>query len=130
MFDGGNQQIAVLTEPPGAMCAIDRGGLVLGTIPRTPGIVQFEKTKQDVGVSCVKNGYGAVVATVPSRFTGVTFANFALGLGAVGAAAFLVDASTGANWTYSNPVTLRLTPGPSLPPRRVQALDAYGTPTP
>lgn len=130
VIDGSQQQIAVVTEPPGALCAVDRGGVVVGTVQRTPGIVQFERSKQDVAVSCVKDGYGAVIAAVPSRFTGMTFANFALGFGAGSAAAFLVDAATGSNWTYSSPVTLRLARGPALPARRIVAVDAYGSPTP
>ena len=62
---------------------------------------------------------------MPSKFTSVTFANFAIG-GGIG---FLVDASTGANWMYPKHVIVDMPQGASTTVVPVLGRDPSGKPT-
>jgi hypothetical protein len=115
IVDGSSQSVSVSTTPAqGAACILknSEGEWYL----TSPGSVTVHKTKNDLAVDCKRDGYqpGHMVAT--AHFGGATFGNIVLG-GGVGA---IVDAASGANYYYDNPITVPLgepsTPAAS-PPR-------------
>ena len=48
IIEGTSQEIAVNTNPPGAMCRFEREGTVIATIPVTPAATTIKKTKHDI----------------------------------------------------------------------------------
>jgi hypothetical protein len=70
----------------------------------SPGSVQVHKTKNDLTVSCAKDGFQPGSQVAVSKFGGATFGNILLG-GGVGA---IVDAASGANYYYDSPLTVPL----------------------
>lgn len=110
VIDGPNQNITVSTNPEGAQCAVDRAGTRLGMINPTPGSLRIDKSKNDLTVTCEKDGFLGANISQTASFGGVTFGNILLG-GAVG---FIVDAASGANYSY--PSELRLDMAPVVKP--------------
>jgi hypothetical protein len=96
----------VTTNPPGAHCDIDRSGAHIGTVDPTPGSLHFDKSKNDVTVSCKEQGYQAASVTQSPKFVGTTFGNIVAG-GLVGVA---VDAASGANYQYPDEIKVELAP--------------------
>src|SRR5437868_2403323 len=90
IVEGTTQNVSVITQPPGASCTISRDGVVLGAVPSTPGSVKIGKSKNDISVSCAKEGFEAATMNYQSSFNGMTFGNIIVG-GAIGA---VVDASS------------------------------------
>lgn len=103
IVEGTTQPVSVSTVPEqGAACTLSNSQ---GTWYLTsPGSTTVHKTKTDLTIDCTKTGYapGHLVAT--SHFGGTTFGNIILG-GVVGAG---VDAASGANFYYDNPITVPL----------------------
>ena len=116
VFEGKAQQISINTNPPGADCGLYReGGLRIGKIENTPGTVLIEKTKRDIIVVCVKQGYEQATFVNHSGVAGAAFANiiggiFTLGIStAIGVA---IDSSNGSDNKYDgivNVTMIRLT---------------------
>ena len=77
----------------------------MGTVPLTPGSVQVSKSKNDMDVTC-EPGYQTATVSKSSSFGGATFANIIAG-GMVGA---VVDAASGANYTYPSEVLVSMAP--------------------
>jgi hypothetical protein len=103
IVDGSTQSVSVSTTPvQGAACTLTSSQ---GTwYVTTPGTVQVHKTKNDLTVTCSKDGFQPGSQVAVSKFGGATFGNIVLG-GGVGA---IVDASTGANYYYDSPLTIPL----------------------
>src|SRR5207302_7076201 len=112
IMEGTSQSVQITTTPPGARCFIDREGARLGEVGSTPGSIRLDKSKNDIVVTCAKEGFQpATVAQSPS-FSGTTFGNIIVG-GGIGA---IADAASGANYYYPNQVVLTLAPaGPVAP---------------
>jgi hypothetical protein len=106
IIEGGAQSVSISTTPAGAICNVDRAGTHLGTVATTPGSLRFDKSKNDITVSCAKEGYQTASVTESPKFVGTTFGNIVAG-GLIGVA---VDAATGANYTYPGEVRLDLAP--------------------
>ena len=106
VMKGTTQDIAVETNPPGATCTVSRNGAQLAVLSATPGKVQVGRDKSPLTVSCTKSPESTtpVNQTVESKFNGATFGNILAG-GVIGV---VVDASTGANYTYPELVTVSL----------------------
>jgi hypothetical protein len=85
---------------------VDRTGAHLGTVATTPGSVRLDKSKNDITVSCSKDGYQSASVSESPKFVGTTFGNIIAG-GVIGVA---VDAATGANYEYPSEVRLDMTP--------------------
>ena len=102
IMSGTDQTVTVSTTPPAATCVLDRVGSRIGAIPLTPGSVRIDKSRNDISVTCVKEGFQTAVISHSSRFNGATFGNIIVG-GVIGV---LVDASSGANFNY--PADIRL----------------------
>ena len=106
IVEGGSQNVTVETSPPGATCAVDRMGQRLGMVAPTPGTVRIDKSKNDLAITCTKDGFRpASIAQAPS-FGATTLGNIIAG-GVIGV---VVDAASGANYTYPADVKLELSP--------------------
>jgi len=84
IIEGRSQQIAVNTNPAGADCALYRQGLRIATVQNAPGSTLVEKTKHDIWVVCVKQGYQQATYFNHSGAAGATFGNIILGEGLAG----------------------------------------------
>jgi hypothetical protein len=103
---GHSQQINVTTNPPGAICSLERDGGSIATVNPTPGTVTVEKSRKDLSVACRKDGYMPAEGKVASKFHPMTFGNILLG-GIIG---FGVDAASGAMTEYEEMIMVRLIP--------------------
>ncbi|MBM3648411.1 MAG: hypothetical protein FJX11_11530 [Alphaproteobacteria bacterium] len=103
---GTTQEVFAQTEPAGADCRLDKDGINVGIVRPTPGKVNLPRSKSDVIVSCVREGYEQSNEVLVSSFSGATVGNILLG-GLVGIA---VDAASGANNKYPERVTVVMTP--------------------
>ncbi len=103
IVDGSTQSVSVSTSPvQGAACTLTNSE---GTwMLTTPGSVQVHKTKNDLTVTCTKNGFQSGSQVAVAKFGGATFGNIVLG-GGVGT---IVDAASGANYYYDSPLTIPL----------------------
>jgi hypothetical protein len=120
IMEGSGQSVAISTTPPGAICNVDRTGTHLASVTATPGSLRLEKSKNDLDVSCVKEGYGKSIVSVSPKFVGTTFGNIVAG-GVIGVA---IDAASGANYSYPSDIHLDLIAAPSE-----TISSASGTPT-
>lgn len=130
LINGSNQSVSVATTPAGASCAIDRAGEHLGSVGVTPGNLTVSKSKNDLLVTCDKEGYRQATLTQPPKFVATTVGNLIAG-GLVG---IVVDAASGANYVYPAEVHLDLAPNaPTLatvPAPQVVPTSAYTVPMP
>jgi hypothetical protein len=103
IVDGSTQSVSVTTSPTeGAACTLTNSE---GTwFLTSPGSVQVHKTKNDLTVTCTKDGFQPGSQVAVSKFGGATFGNIVAG-GGIGA---IVDAASGANYYYDSPVTVPL----------------------
>lgn len=104
ILKGTSQTIAVNTNPPGANCVLRREGGVIATANPTPQIVEVSKSKEDIEVSCQKEGYEDGLTGIASEGDLTTAGNILAG-GLVGVA---IDAGTGALNEYPPSVSLTL----------------------
>jgi hypothetical protein len=105
VIEGSTQSVAVITPPAdGAKCTLTNSeGMWFLT---SPGNVQVHKTKNDLRITCKKNGFVDAAITVAPHFNGATLGNVIAG-GVVGVG---VDASTGANYTYPTSIAVPMRP--------------------
>ena len=119
LVNGSSQNVTVSTNPPGASCTLDRIGARIGAIPATPGSVRLDKSKNDLSVTCAKDGYQTATVSRAPSFGGATFGNLIAG-GVIGV---VVDAASGANYSYPDDIRMDLAanPAPAVPPMALQA---------
>ena len=103
---GSDDTVTVDTRPPGATCELKQGGAVIAYINPTPGSVSIAKSKDDVMLTCEKEGYEPEAGVLSSEFQAMTFGNILFG-GLIGVA---VDAASGAMNKYPPLISLTLTP--------------------
>ena len=126
IFEGTSQSVQVSTTPPGARCFVDREGARLGEVGSTPGSIRLDKSKNDIVVTCSKEGYQtATIAQSPS-FSGTTFGNIIVG-GGIGA---IADAASGANYQYPTQVLLTLAANAPAAPAAVPVTPVTQAPLP
>jgi uncharacterized protein YceK len=106
IIDGSSEKIGITTgSVTGAHCVLSNGRGQWSVV--TPGKVTVERSKHDMKVTCSKQGYQDVAATIPSDIDGWTLVNFAFvnlpGLG--------VDAWTGAINDYDDTTTVHMSQG-------------------
>ena len=128
LVNGSSQTITVSTTPQGATCTLDRVGVRVAVIGPTPGTIRLNKSKNELTVTCTKDGYETATVTHSPSFSFVTLGNVIAG-GLVGV---VVDASTGANYEYAEDVELTMvgqgpTRYPPLP-ARTRHLGLYALP--
>jgi hypothetical protein len=109
IVNGTTQSVSILTTPAdaeGAKCELRNSeGAWFVT---TPGSAVVHKTKNDLTVTCKKDGFQDATMVVPSKFGGATAGNILAG-GIIGVG---VDAASGANYSYQNQTILQLVPVP------------------
>jgi hypothetical protein len=103
IVEGTTQSLSVNTIPAdGAKCTLTNSQ---GTwYVTTPGSVTVHKTKTDLDVTCIKQGFQPGHLMAVSHFGATTAANVIAG-GIVGIG---VDAASGANYHYDNPISVPL----------------------
>lgn len=111
IVSGTSQEIKVVTNPPGASCALEREGGVIARVEQTPGGVTIKKTKHDITLKCNKEGYQEATYLNHSGAEGATFGNMVLG-GGIG---WAIDSASGADNKYDGVVNLTLTPSNAAP---------------
>ena len=104
LVNGTSQTVTVATTPPSASCTLDRVGARVGVIPQTPGSLRIDKSKNELSVTCSKDGFDTATVTRSPSFSGATFGNIIAG-GLVGV---VVDAASGANYAYPDTIELAL----------------------
>lgn len=112
IVEGTDQTVTVTSDPSGASCELKRDGQVIGIVNPTPGSVQIDKSKKDISVQCVKEGYADAGGALGSDFQGMTFGNILFG-GLIGVA---VDAGSGAMHEYEPLIHVELSPQTGAPP--------------
>jgi hypothetical protein len=125
IIEGRSQQIVVNTNPAGADCGLYRSGLRIATVQNTPGSALIEKSKYDIWIACVKQGYQQATYYNHSGVAGATVGNILLG-GGVG---WIVDSATGSDNKYDSPVNITMVPvqsgqpaGPTILPSNFEAM--------
>ncbi len=103
---GSKQNIGIQTDPEGASCELQREGQIIGVVSPTPGTVEVEKDKDNIEVTCKKQGYKTTSDSISSAFQQWTLGNVLIG-GVIGVA---IDAGSGAAMQYPPAVSLKLTP--------------------
>jgi hypothetical protein len=98
--------VVVNTNPAGADCGLYRQGLRIATVQNAPGSALIEKSKHDIWVVCVKQGYQQATYFNHSGVAGATVGNIILG-GGIG---WIVDSATGSDNKYDSPVNMTLVP--------------------
>jgi uncharacterized protein YceK len=106
IMEGSSQSVSVSTTPAGALCNVDRAGTHIGTVAATPGSIHLDKSKNDLMISCTKEGFQPATLAQSPKFVGTTFGNIVAG-GLIGVA---VDAASGANYEYPSDIHLDLAP--------------------
>jgi hypothetical protein len=103
IIQGTTQSVSVATAPEqGAQCALKNSE---GTwFVTSPGSATVHKTKNDLTVSCKKDGYPGGETLATSHFGGTTAGNVIAG-GVIGIG---IDAASGANYYYDSPITVDL----------------------
>jgi hypothetical protein len=103
IIQGTTESVSVTTTPEqGAQCSLKNSE---GTwFVTTPGSATVHKTKNDMTVSCKKDGYPGGETLAASHFGGTTAGNVIAG-GVIGIG---IDAASGANYYYDSPITVDL----------------------
>jgi len=83
-------------------------GVRVGAISATPGSVRLDKSKNDLAVTCSKDGFQTATVNHAAAFSGATFGNIIAG-GVVGV---IVDAASGANYSYPDDIRLDMAANP------------------
>ena len=118
LVNGTSQTVTVSTTPPGASCTLDRMGTRIGAISVTPGSVHLDKSKNDLSVTCAKDGFQTATVSHAPNFGGATFGNIIAG-GVIGG---VVDAASGANYSYPDDIRVDMAAAvPTTPPMAQQA---------
>ncbi|GAK44011.1 conserved protein [Tepidicaulis marinus] len=94
------------TNPTGANCELKREGVAIGRVSPTPGAVTIRKTKHDITIVCLKDGYQEASYFNKSDVAGATVGNVILG-GGIG---WAIDSASGADNKYTSPVNITLVP--------------------
>lgn len=106
IIEGRSQQILVNTNPAGADCGLYRQNIRIATVQNAPSSALVEKTKHDIWIVCVKQGYQMATHYNHSGAAGATFGNIILG-GGIG---WAIDSASGADNKYESPVNITLVP--------------------
>lgn len=106
IVSGTSQTLTINTNPPGADCKLTRNDIVIGRVNPTPGGIVVQKTKHNITVACVKDGYQEATYVNKSGIEGATFGNIVLG-GGIG---WAIDSASGADNKYDEVMNLTLVP--------------------
>ena len=110
VFEGTSQEITIVTNPPGATCALEREGLPIQTIVSTPGTALVRKSKYDITVKCNKPGFEEAQYLNNSGTSAYIAGNIAADLILTLGVSSIVDSASGADNKYDSIVNLSLVP--------------------
>jgi hypothetical protein len=112
IIKGTTQSIAIATPPTtGATCVLSSKEGNWEVL--SPGIAQgVRKSKEDVQISCSKDGWQTAAGTIPSDFQGWTIGNIFVPGALIGLG---VDAATGAINEYPSSFQVPMQPDPHAP---------------
>jgi hypothetical protein len=110
VFEGTSQDITINSNPPEAICVLDRPGLPIGGEVKTPGKVTVRKSKFDITVRCNKPGYQEASYLNHSGTSATIAANVVVDLLLTAGISSIVDSSTGADNKYDSVVNIMLVP--------------------
>ena len=79
IVQGAGQNLTVTTNPAGASCRLERQGAAVGVIAPTPGTLRLDKSRQELVVTCSREGHDPTTARHVSEFGPATFGNFIVG---------------------------------------------------
>ena len=106
LFDGTKQRITISSTPLGAECVVVRAGDILAPVGHTPFAITVAKTKDDIQVDCMKDGYALASDTLPSGMAAA-----ALGDALVGSlSGWAIDSINGSDNKYDSRITVDLRP--------------------
>lgn len=106
IIEGTSQDITLTSVPSEAACTVQKNGVTIATVNKTPGRVTVDKSSADLTVVCNKEGFKETRGTLESDLAAATFGNAIAG-GLIGV---VIDASTGANSKYDDTITVTLVP--------------------
>lgn len=106
IVSGKSQTITINSNPQGARCEVTRGGRIIAVVDKTPGSIYIEKTKEDLNITCKKEGYEDSQGFAESGTDTALFGNLIIG-GLIGAG---VDWASGAHNKYPEYITVNLVP--------------------
>lgn len=106
VFDGTTQRITISSSPLGAECVVVRAGDMLAPVGRTPFVITVAKTKNDIQVDCMKDGYAQASDTLTSDIAAATFGDALVG----SVSGWAIDSIVGADNKYSSSITVDLKP--------------------
>ena len=117
ILEGTSQEIIVNSDPQQADCVLARNGLSIGSVRSTPGSVTVQRTKNDIRITCNKEGFHESVLINESGLSAWVAGN-------VVSTIFLpitagIDSASGADNKYDSPAMIRMVPT-SEPPPEVQ----------
>ena len=104
IIEGTSQEIVINTNPAGADCSLERGGISIARVNPTPGAATIKKTKYDITIRCNKDGFEEATFLNHSGSAGATFGNIVAG-GGIG---WAIDSAAGADNKYDSPVNITL----------------------
>ena len=104
IFTGTSQRIVLDTNPQGASCDVQQGGIMVAHVPRTPDMVDVSKSSAAIEVTCSKPGYHTQRLTEISGANGWVFGNLVIG-GLVGV---VIDFGSGAAYRYQPSMAMDL----------------------
>lgn len=104
IMEGSDQSIQFSSRPEGASCDIMREGAMLYANVVLPAALNLEKDKDELVITCRKDGYHDAIINSESDFEGMTLGNLLLG-GLIG---FGIDFASGAARKYPNHIIITL----------------------
>lgn len=109
IVEGSDQSIAIVTEPDSAQCVFSRDGNTVGAVGRTPGSTVVTKSKDDITVTCKREGFMETSEVVESGTSGWSVGNIIFGIlgGGIG---LIVDSASGAMNKYPETIHVALVP--------------------
>lgn len=109
IVSGTAQDIVVSTNPGGAVCKIEREGIEIGSVLKTPGSVTVKKSKHDITIYCDKEGYHTAIYVNDSGWeSGSGAAGIALDVILTLGVSSAIDSATGADNKYESPVNITM----------------------
>jgi hypothetical protein len=115
VFEGASQDITVVANPVGAWCTLEREGMTIGSVARTPGVLTVRKSKYDITVRCYSPGFQTAAYVNHSGVSATVAAKIAADPTFAGGISSIVDSVIGADSTYDSIVNITLIPIPQSP---------------
>lgn len=106
---GSTQDIAINTYPTGATCTLQREGIDIGKVDKTPASINVDRTKHDITIICSKDGYHTATFLNESGWQSDSGgAGIALDVLLTFGMSSAIDSATGADNEYASPIHITL----------------------